>query len=332
MRHHVRGAKAAEAFTAGASRLVRSPLGNPGEPTPSRRIAVSVWHCMAKWCFGLRILRLVRYALAGVALCTSSACSASVTEPKQSLPEPMPTAGTILWHDDFSSYPNSTSLLGAYNHISGENGIFLDATGGYGGSPGMRVDWKQQTNTNRSTGGCNDEDHLIEHSFTASTEIYVQYYVRYQPGFQFDWRTEIANGTAGQCDGGAKKLFLIPAVSGARLQLVSENHHIVLYTENQLSLMTGQPGIQNVGTEVPPEQLGDGNWHRITIHARMSSSPSATDGFLYGWIDGQLKWSNPAYATGNTGGWWVFQTPTVFNNGSPVTQSEWMDNLTVWGP
>jgi uncharacterized protein YjdB len=254
------------------------------------------------------------------------------TSSSSSSAEPMPTSGTTLWHDDFSSYTSSTALLAAYSHMTGENGIFLDATGGYGGSPGMRVDWQQQTNTDRSTGGCNDADHLIEHSFTSATEIYVQYYVRYQAGFQFDWRQEIANGTAGQCNGGAKKLFLVPAVSGSRLQLISENHHIVLYTENQLSLMTGQPGIQNVGSELTPEQLGDGNWHRITIHAKMSSSPSANDGFLYGWIDGQLKWSNPAYATGNTGGWYVFQVPTVFNNGSPVAQSEWMDNLTVWRP
>ena len=65
----------------------------------------------------------------------------------------------------------------------------------------------------------------------------------------------------------------------------------------------------------------------------MSSTPTATDGFLYGWIDGNLKWSNPAYATGNTGGWYDFQTPTVFNQGLPESRnpSGWM-NLTVWEP
>ena len=129
----------------------------------------------------------------------------------------------------------------------------------------------------------------------------------------------------------AKKLFLVISVSGSRLQLISENHHIVLYTENHL-VGTRLPGIQNVGSEVTPEMLGDGKWHKITIHAKASSSPSATDGFLYGWIDDELKWFNPSYATGNTGGWYDFQTPTVFNNGSPIAQSEWLDNLSVWRP
>ena len=80
------------------------------------------------------------------------------------------------------------------------------------------------------------------------------------------------------------------------------------------------------------EDLGDGNWHRITIHAKMSSTPAARDGFLYGWIDGNLKWSNPAYPTGNAGGWDYFQTPTVLNSGSPIAQSEWLDNLVVGKP
>ena len=238
----------------------------------------------------------------------------------------MPTFGTTIWHDDFSGYSSAASLLAAYSHLVGESHIFVDPTGGYGGSPAVRVDWPQQTNRNTSTGGCNDDDHLIERGFGGTTEIYVQYYVRYQAGFQFDWQA------AGACPtGNGKKLFLVYSTSGSRLQLFSENHHIVLYTENHL-VGTTQPGIQNVGTEFTPEDLGDGNWHRITIHAKMSSTPTATDGFLYGWIDGNLKWSNPAYATGNSGGWYDFQTPAVFNDGSPVAQSEWMDNLSVWEP
>jgi len=254
------------------------------------------------------------------------------TAPDPPIPEPMPTFGTVIWQDDFLSYTSAADILAAYSHLNGESQISLDTTGGYGGFQAMRINWPQQTNTVTSLGGCTDGDHLIERGFTPTPEIYVQYYVRYQAGFQFDWNAARAAGVAGNCTGNAKKLFLLPSASGARLQLVSENHHIVLYTENQLSLMTGQPGIQNVGAEFTPEDLGDGNWHRITIHAKMSSTPTATDGFLYGWIDGNLKWSNPAYATGNTGGWDYFQTPTVFNQGSPVAQSEWMDNLSVWHP
>ena len=198
-------------------------------------------------------------------------------------------------------------------------------------SPAVRIDWAKQTNlTAINETGCSEDDHLIERGFSATKEIYVQYHVRYQAHFQFDWSVARAAGTAGECTGATKKLFLIIPVSGARLQLFSENHHIVLYTENHL-IGTAKPGIQNNGPEVTPEMLGDGRWHQITIHAKMSSSPNVTDGFLYGWIDGEMKWFNPAYATGATGGWYDFQTPTVFNNGSPIAQSEWLDDLKVWG-
>ena len=277
-------------------------------------------------------MRMLGHSLL-ILLC-GAACAGKTltTAPDPPIPEPMPTFGAVIWHDDFQSYTNSANLIAAYDHLNGESQIFIDPTGGYGGSQGARIDWSKQTNTATSSGGCADDDHLLERGFTPTTEIYVQYYVRYQPGFQFDWNAARAAGIAGNCTGNAKKLFLVPSASGARLQLVSENHHIVLYTENQLSLMVGLPGIQNVGAEFTPEDLGDGNWHRITIHAKMSSTPAARDGFLYGWIDGNLKWSNPAYPTGNAGGWDYFQTPTVLNSGSPIAQSEWLDNLVVWKP
>jgi hypothetical protein len=136
----------------------------------------------------------------------------------------------------------------------------------------------------------------------------------------FDW-----NGFSG-CSGNAKKLFLMPGGSGSRLDLISENHHIVLY-EDQVGYATG---LQNVGSEFTPEMLGDGAWHRITIHARLSSSPGANDGIIEGWIDGVKHWSHPNPVSGS--GYTYFQTPTVFNTGSPVAQSEWMDNLVVWKP
>ena len=235
----------------------------------------------------------------------------------------MPTFGTVIWHDDFSSYSSAASLLAAYIHLNGESQIFVDSTGGYGGSPAMRINWPEQPNTNASTRGCNDDDHLVEQGFTATTEIYVQYYVRYQAGFVFDWNYS----GYGPCNGNAKKLFLIPAIGG-RMDLIVENHHIVLYDDN----IGYASGLQNVGTEFTPEMLGDGNWHRITLHIKTSTSPTSRDGFIYGWIDGHLKWSNPAYASGNIVGWYDFQMPTVFNQGSPVAQSEWADNLTVWKP
>jgi uncharacterized protein YjdB len=229
--------------------------------------------------------------------------------------EPTPGA-SVLFQDDFESYQSAANLLSAYSHMNGESGIQLDPTGGLNGSRAMRIDWAQRT----PSSGCTDDDHLVEEGFSATPEIYAQYDVRYGAGFVFDW-----NGFSG-CSGNAKKLFLMPGGSGSRLDLISENHHIVLY-EDQVGYATG---LQNVGSEFTPEMLGDGAWHRITIHARLSSSPGANDGIIEGWIDGVKHWSHPNPVSGS--GYTYFQTPTVFNTGSPVAQSEWMDNLVVWKP
>jgi uncharacterized protein YjdB len=233
--------------------------------------------------------------------------------PPPSTAEPMPS-GKVIWQDGFEGYSSGTNILSTYTHLNGESKVSLDATGGYSGSKAMRIDWPQQAS------GCTDDDHLIEQGFSAAPEIYAQYYVRYQAGFIFDW-----NGQGG-CSGNAKKLFLMPGGTGSRLDLISENHHIVLY-EDHIGYASG---LQNVGTEFTPEMLGDGNWHRITLHARLSSSAGANDGIIEGWIDGVKHWSLPNPVSGV--GYQYFQTPTVFNQGSPKAQSEWMDNLVVWKP
>ena len=236
------------------------------------------------------------------------------SSPPPSTSEPTPSS-SIIWQDQFQSYTSTSSLMASYTHLNNESKIFLDATGGVSGSQSARIDWPKQ-----AAGSCTDDDHLLEKGFAGTQEIYAQYYVRYQAGFVFDW-----GGFSG-CNGNAKKLFLIPGGTGSRLDLISENHHIVLYEDH----VGYYSGLQNVGTEFTPEMLGDGNWHRITIHARLSSSSGANDGIIEGWIDGVKHWSLPNPVSGT--GYNYFQVPTVFNQGSPVAQSEWMDNLVVWKP
>jgi hypothetical protein len=94
----------------------------------------------------------------------------------------------------------------------------------------------------------------------------------------------------------------------------------------------GNPLPQNTPDSMPISQFGDGAWHRVTFHIKQSSSDTSSDGFLYGWIDGVLRFARPSWASGSVGGWVDFKTPSTFNTGSPVNQSEWMDNLTIWKP
>lgn len=230
--------------------------------------------------------------------------------------EPMFVAGThtSLWHDDFESTTSTAGIYARYATQSSENGLHLDASGGLNGSRGMRIDWQARS-------GCNDDSHFIEASITPSQEVVVQYSVRYQAQFVYDWI-----GRGGACSGNAKKLFFLWAGAGSRFDFISENHAIGVGSDHD------HPLFAQSGTPVTPEALGNGQWHRITLRIRQSSTPTATDGYIHGWIDGVQKWNVNNIASQASGGWVLFKLPTTFNQGSPVNQSEWMDNFRIWRP
>lgn len=240
------------------------------------------------------------------------------TDPPAVGNEPMFNASLhqSLWHDNFESATSTASIYSRYATQSNENGLHLDMSGGRNGSKGMRIEW-----TPRS--GCNDDSHFVEGSFPASQEVVVQYSVRYQANFVFDWI-----GRGGPCGGNAKKLFFLWAATGSRFDFISENHVLGVGSDQDHPLFAQHMG----GNVVTPEALGDGQWHRITLRVRQSSTPTAKDGYIHGWIDGVQKWSVNNIASHASGGWVLFKLPTTFNQGSPVQQSEWMDDFRIWRP
>lgn len=231
--------------------------------------------------------------------------------------EPVYVAGTSLslWYDDAESIQSTAEIYTRYATQGGESGLHLDATGGVNGSRGIRVDWSAKA-------GCTDDSHFIEGSFTPSQEVVVQYSVRYQPNFVFDWI-----GRGGPCSGNAKKLFFLWAQEGSRFDFISENHVLGVGSDYDHPLFA-----QQAGAAVTPEALADGQWHRITLRVRQSSTPTATDGYIHGWIDGVQRWNVNNVASHASGGWMLFKLPTTMNQGSPVNQSEWMDNFRIWKP
>ncbi len=133
------------------------------------------------------------------------------------LPTPIPDSGSTIWNAHFWGYASTAALMSTYIHMSGESGVFLECHRWLWNWPAVRIDWAKQTNlTAINETGCSEDDHLIERGFSATKEIYVQYHVRYQAHFQFDWSVARAAGTAGECTGATKKLFLIyPSLWGA---------------------------------------------------------------------------------------------------------------------
>lgn len=232
--------------------------------------------------------------------------------------EPMFTSGvqTLLWEDDFNDKSSDADIYDAYITQNSENGLHLDMDGGLNGSRALRMDW-------RAKSGCTDDSHFIEAAFpSAQREVVVQWSVRYDAGFTFDWI-----GRGGPCYGNAKKLFFLYSQSGSRFDFISENHKIGVGSDYDHPLFA-----PNAGPEVTPEDLTDGQWHRITLRVRQSSTPDAKDGYIHGWIDGVQRWAVNDIASHASGGWVLLKLPSTFNQGSPVNQSEWMDDLRAWTP
>src|SRR6185312_431681 len=176
----------------GASFVPSHPGGSTGRSVASFCVALSVSAALAA---GSRI----------------PAGSGRMAVARAATSEPVFVAGvsTPLWVDNFdhlvindSTANSPEGLFGPYSTLS-RGSIHLDPHAGIGGTGAVRFDWVRST-------ACRDDSRLIEHGFPATPELYVQWSVRYTPGFVFDWRDN------GPCEGNAKKIFFIWAHAGSR--------------------------------------------------------------------------------------------------------------------
>lgn len=260
----------------------------------------------------------------------AAAAFASAGQSADGEPNYSPRSHHLLWADDFDRAERSAaprdgdSRYGRYVTL-GAPSLQFDPGSGVDGSGALRIAWPAALAVPASgtTSGahCEDESRLIEASFPAARELYLQYWVRYDRGFVFDWTGR------GRCSGNAKKLLLLWAREGSRFVFISENGTLGVGSDHDHPLFG-----QNRAVAVTPASLADGRWHRITFHVRQSSAPSRADGAIHGWIDGVQRWSYEGVATHNAGGYHLFKMPATFNQGSPVAQTEWLDRLRVWRP
>jgi hypothetical protein len=271
-------------------------------------------------------------ALAALGACialgafTFTAATRTVAAPRPSAAEPLfaARADHLLWSDDFDvpalarGRPGEDGRYGRYVTLGAPHLQFDDGAG-VSGSGALRISWA--ASADRSGRACVDDSRLIEASFPPSRELIVQFSVRYTPGFVFDW------SRGGRCRGNAKKLFLLWAREGSRFVFISENGWLGIGSDEDHPLFR-----QNRANIMTPAALADGRWHRITFHVRQSSAPGRADGAIAGWIDGEARWAYDGVVTHNAGGYHLFKFPATFNQGSPVAQTEWVDDLRVWRP
>ena len=112
-------------------------------------------------------------------------------------------------------------------------GSFLhaDPNAGVNGTGALRMDWPKSTT-------CSDDWTGLDHAIPgAPTEIYIQFSVKYQPGFQFDW----LNAGASPCAGNAKKLFLVwSGDNRSRFIYVAEDHDLRAASDYEDALGTNR--------------------------------------------------------------------------------------------
>jgi len=228
-----------------------------------------------------------------------------------------PERHVLLWSDDFDAPPAAvrSGRYGRYLTLEARP-LHFEPTGGVNGSGGMRIDWRAGDTT---SGRCADDSHVLEASFPAAREVVITYAVRYSRGFVFDWIGR------GGCTGNAKKLFLLWAREGSRFVFISENATLGVGSDHDHPLFQ-----QNGDVVMRPQDLADTAWHRVTLRVRQGSSPTSADGAIHGWIDGVKRWHYDNVVTHNAGGYYLFKMPATFNTGSPVAQTEWLDELRIW--
>jgi hypothetical protein len=227
------------------------------------------------------------------------------------------TRQDLLWTDEFDAPPPRARGQRYGRYVTHDATLIRFApSGGVDGSGALQLDWMRADTAGAS---CADDSRLIEASFPPTRALVVSYWLRYTPGFVFDW-----SGRQ-RCHGNAKKLFLLWAQEGSRFVFISENGWLGMGSDHDHPLFA-----QNRNATVTPQALADGQWHRITLRLRMASSATRADGSVEGWIDGVQRWQHDGIVTHNSGGYVLFKMPATFNAGSPERQTEWIDRLRIW--
>jgi hypothetical protein len=145
------------------------------------------------------------------------------------------------------------------------------------GSPGKGFRHAVGDGLNNNSGGLRIE-------FPGQPEIFIRYYIRFPLGFSWDSQINMKTIYVNQGSPGTFYFGLHQnRIGGVRGGTVI--HHSPLSWSDWMGGSTG-----------------DGNWHRLEVHAKMESASGAGDGVFEFKLNGNLIYSNLATGFGNSAG------------------------------
>jgi hypothetical protein len=158
-------------------------------------------------------------------------------------------------------------------------------------------------------------------SFTPSSEIYFQYWFKYEAGFDDG---EVTNKLV--------YIDLESAPGGTNVAIMGHNQ----WSGNGIWWVVQQPSApdQNTWGYSSGYSLSYGVWHKMTVHMKMNTSPGVSDGVMQIWMDDVLIINNSKqlYALSNQSGqkFTAFEFSPVYGMGTPShMQYLWFDDLTI---
>lgn len=246
-----------------------------------------------------------------------------------------------IWCDDFE---DATPLAQKYFEYDDNGGDFVPVSGvGKDGSTGMRVRWQagevSAGNFKRSFG--RNPSGSQSHSTQDFAEIYWRMYVRTQPGWTGGGGYKLSRATTLAASNWAQGMIAHVWTSGTNNEYLAIDPASGIDADGNL-VSTKYNDFNNlrwlglkVGTKPLFSSANAGTWFCVEAHAHLNS-PGQSDGIFELWIDDVLQARSD---TLNWHGSWNldpnnYMINAIFfenywNNGSPVTQERYWDNIVI---
>jgi hypothetical protein len=248
-----------------------------------------------------------------------------------------PPSGSVAPYasDDFSTYTSKSQMLSSplYGATDNPAQIALDETVGFGSSGrSMRYDFPNRTAEGTTTGYdgyCTS--YVISRSPTVPSgtkHMWSEVWVRFDAHFVVRAPSEWG------CKSGADYKFLFatvrPNAAGqyGRFQMDMPGWKwVVAYP----SMPGGDESLQSpqIPASTVPSALWDGNWHRVRMETRLSTTSDSPDGLVRQWVDDVLIWEKVGVVIDRPG-FYGLALGANMNQGPAIPQSIWWGKWSIW--